>query len=101
MKQSKNDKLILSVYESSGLTEETRSGFSTVKQKQGIAGLKLLIPAQLTSGEVLPAGTTVYFDEEYLLSPSSPARNVKKIDFLDKLCIIIDFKQAVAVSIEE
>ena len=97
MVTSYNDKLILEVYTQVGITAEVKSGFASVSQKKGIYGLKLLADASLNSGTILKKGSTVYFDEEMLHSPSSGAKFPKKSSFSEAQFIVMDFNLAVAV----
>lgn len=102
MTASYNDKLVLTPYkQGQGLTAEVKSGFASVKQRQTIVELHLLVDAHLNSGVVIPAGSSVFFDEEILVSPTSSAKFPKKAAFTEQEFIVMDFKQALAVSDEQ
>ena len=68
-----NNKLILEPYEGSGkVVANTHSGFSTIKQKSTLVGLKCLMSTQIVLNDALSfaieKGQTVYFQEEVLHS---------------------------------
>ncbi len=65
--KSVNGKLICAPYAGSkALKSETKSGFSTIKQRTAVVGLKVLLDSKLPDGTEVKAGQTAYFTEEAL-----------------------------------
>ena len=66
MKFSVNNKLILEPYTKEGLRKEVVNGIAIPGQKDALKGLKLLMPATLSDGRHIPAGSIAYIREETL-----------------------------------
>ncbi len=77
---SLNDFLIVEPYkQGQGLKAEVKNGFAFVKQKMELVPLKLLVEAKLTDGSYIPAGSSIYVQEEYLTTHEW-AKKVKKAE---------------------
>jgi hypothetical protein len=67
---SLNNKVICEPYTGGkGLKSEVKSGFASIKQKNSLVGLKVLVEATITVGSKIiniPAGSIAFFNEETL-----------------------------------
>lgn len=66
MRFSLNNRLILEVYEQTGLKQEIKNGLAIPGQRDGFKGLKLLTPAKFSDGTIIPEGSVAWFREETL-----------------------------------
>lgn len=99
---STNNQLILSTYkQGQGLQAEVKSGFAVVKQKNHLVGLSLLVEARLEDGSYLPVGSTVYIDEELLMTQPW-AKKTKRMPALgDQDFLVVELRHAVAIDTRE
>ncbi len=86
---SVNNRLILETYVDRGLTSKVNAGLITPGQRDGIAGLKVLMQATLSDGRVIPAGSIAHIREEYLVIHPW-AKKEMVCDFLPTKFIIVD-----------
>ena len=99
---SLNDFLILEPYQQGqGLQAEIKNGLAFVRQKNELAGLKLLAEARLADGSYLPVGSTVYIPEE-ILSTAQWAKQIKKCQALgDRQFIVVEKKYVAMIDTHE
>lgn len=97
MRYSINDQLILSKYDhGQGLKTNVKSGFATTQQKTNLVSLELLVDAMLNNGNVVKAGSKVYFVEEFLYT-DQVAKRVRSGGIVGGEFVVLDLKNAVAI----
>lgn len=102
MSLSLNDFLLVSAYQpGQGLKQEIKNGFAYTKQRIDIVGLALIIDAKLKDGTFIPAGSTIYVDEE-LLTTSPWAKKIKRCEALgNQEFIVLEARNAIFIDIPE
>lgn len=66
---SLNNKLVVEPYKNDKvLKANVSNGFAMISQKIAVKGLKLLMDAKLTNGDVIPKGYVVHIREEVLFT---------------------------------
>ena len=78
-----------------GLQGEVKNGFAFVKQKTELVGLELIADARVVeSGNALmvPKGSTIYINEEYLTTQSWAKQSKKCPALGDQLFILVELK---------
>jgi len=90
-----NDKIVLKKYTPQGITHDVKNGFATVQQKKALVGLEVLVSSHVSGGQLIEKGSTLFFEEEVLMSPTSAAKLLKKAPFLEEEFIVLDYKLAV------
>lgn len=63
---SLNNRLVVEVYVSTGLTTEIKNGLATPGQRDGIKALRVLVGTVLSDGRVVEAGDVAFIREENL-----------------------------------
>lgn len=88
--RSFNNRIILEAYQTDrSLRGEVKNGFALVDQKVSLKGLRVLIPAKLTDGTLIPVGSIAYIKEEFLHNTSGINKRLKS-DTLKEQFIIVD-----------
>jgi hypothetical protein len=86
--KSVNGKIICAPYTGTkALKSETKSGFSTVKQRTEVVGLKVLLDSKLPDGTEIKAGQTAYFTEESLVVHQWPYHHMSCTDIQGQFVI--------------
>jgi len=98
--QSMNNKLLLEPYQGENkIKANINSGFATVKQKDTLIGLVLLVDANLQRGNsvyLIPKGSKIYFQEE-ILHAHSWSKKTYESEALGQRFIIADANFAVFI----
>ena len=82
-----NNKLVVEPYKKEALKSTVKGGLAYISQKMNLKGLKLLMPAHLADGQVIPVGSTVYVREEILYTSQWATKNYE-CDALQEFLII-------------
>lgn len=87
---SVNNRLILEAYVSDrSLRANVSNGFAKLDQKIAVKGLRVLIPATLSNGTHVPAGSMAYIREELLHTQPWATKNYE-CDTIKGKFIIVD-----------
>lgn len=86
---SLNNRLILEPYVKEALRREVIGGIATPGQRDGMKGLKTLMPTRLTDGREIPAGSIAYIREETLHSQPWATKHFSS-DTLPTKFIVVD-----------
>jgi hypothetical protein len=87
---SVNNRFIVEPYIKEALRKEVIGGVATPGQRDGMKGLKTLMPTKLLDGREIPIGSTVYIREETLHSQPWAAKQFTS-DTLKTKFIVVDF----------
>jgi hypothetical protein len=101
--RSYNDKLLCRPYEKKGAgLERTQSltGFSTVKQKNSLHPLEVVVDFMSKAGDFIPKGSLVYVLEE-VLTTRSWSDKTYEIDGVEGKVIVMEFPNVIAVGFDD
>lgn len=97
-----NDLLAVEPYQQGqGLQGEVKNGFAFVKQKNTLAGLKLILEARLNDGSYIPAGSTIYIKEEFLMEHPWAKQIRKSNPTGNQEFILVELKNVVMIDTNE
>lgn len=99
MKYTINNQLALTPYNhGQGLKSSVKSGFAIVEQKIRAIPLTVLVDAKLSSGEVIPAGSTAFVLEETLKNEQSTLK-IRTGTLFDGEYIVLDLRHILGFEI--
>ena len=89
MTLSMNNRLILEVYQQTGVKSVNQHGLSMPGQRDGIKGLRILVGITLPDGRHVPAESIAYIREEFLYNVPW-TKKIFKCDFLPEPFMVAD-----------
>lgn len=92
-----NNRLVLEVYNKTGLSAKVQNGIATPGQRDGLKGLRVLVGTVLPDGRHVPKGSVAYIKEE-TLHTQPWASKLLTCDFLTEKFILAELQCVECIS---